>query len=300
MPRTRFPGPSGQQPYRGRGSKTAYLIRYHPKMRIDSDLLDAYLKCPTKCWLRATAEPLSCGSYAEWAKTQNDSYRVIATQWLVAQCSTAEIVYSPDLNGFKPAKRRLALGLAVRAQMDCCSLESEVHALECLPAKGRATHAQFVPVRFAFANKLCSRDKMALAYDAFALSRSLRCEITRGKIIHGDEYIASGVNTAALTKEVRECVEKIASMLSNSSPPELVLNRHCPECEFQTRCRKLAIEKDDLSLLESLTEKERKKLHSKGIFTVTQLSYTFRPRKRSRRSANRIDHCHSLKALAIR
>ena len=50
-----------------------------------------------------------------------------------------------------------------------------------------------------------------------------------------------------------------------------------------------------------MTEKERRKLHSKGIFTVTQLSYTFRPRKRSRRSANKEErHHHSLKALAIR
>ena len=41
-----------------------------------------------------------------------------------------------------------------------------------------------------------------------------------------------------------------------------------------------AIEKDDLSLLVNMPEKERARLNSKGIFTVTQLSYTFRPRRR--------------------
>ena len=45
-----------------------------------------------------------------------------------------------------------------------------------------------------------------------------------------------------------------------------------------TRCRQKAEEKDDLSLLSGMTEKERRNLHDKGIFTVTQLSYTFRPR----------------------
>jgi len=44
-----------------------------------------------------------------------------------------------------------------------------------------------------------------------------------------------------------------------------------------------AIEKDDLSLLGGMSENERKKLRSKGIFTVTQLSYTFRPRRRPKR-----------------
>ena len=43
-------------------------------------------------------------------------------------------------------------------------------------------------------------------------------------------------------------------------------------CEFQTRCRQKAEEKDDLSLLSGMTEKERRNLHDKGILTVTQLS----------------------------
>src|SRR6202035_3381427 len=40
---------------------------------------------------------------------------------------------------------------------------------------------------------------------------------------------------------------------------------------------------------------------AKGIFTVTQLSYTFRPRRRRSKSRNgREKHHHSLRALAIR
>ena len=93
----------------------------------------------------------------------------------------------------------------------------------------------------------------------------------------------------------------MAEMLSQDSPPDLVLNRHCTECEFQNRCRKKAIEKDDLSLLARMNEKERKKFNDKGIFTVTQLSYTFRPRRRPKRLRDKREkYHHSLKALAIR
>src|SRR5262249_44281748 len=96
-------------------------------------------------------------------------------------------------------------------------------------------------------------------------------------------------------------IGKIATLLSSPSPPDLVLNRHCPECEFQARCGQNAIERDDLSLLSGMTAKERQKLNSKGIFTVTQLSYTFRPRRRPRRLATKREkYHHSLKALAIR
>lgn len=61
------------------------------------------------------------------------------------------------------------------------------------------------------------------------------------------------------------------------------------------------MEKDDLSLLSGMTEKERKHINRKGIFTVTQLSFTFRPRRRLKRLAGKREkYQHSLKALAIR
>jgi predicted RecB family nuclease len=50
-----------------------------------------------------------------------------------------------------------------------------------------------------------------------------------------------------------------------------------------------------------MSEKERKELHSKGIFTITQLSYAFRPRRRPKLLRDRREkYHHSLKALAIR
>ncbi|MFC1781019.1 IS66 family transposase [Planctomycetota bacterium] len=77
--------------------------------------------------------------------------------------------------------------------------------------------------------------------------------------------------------------------------------KHCAECEFHSQCYKTMIEKDDLSLLPMLSGKERTKLHKKGIFTVTQLSYTFRPRKKPKHAFSKpTKNYHSLKALAIR
>ena len=50
-----------------------------------------------------------------------------------------------------------------------------------------------------------------------------------------------------------------------------------------------------------MSAKERQKLRSKGIFTVTQLSYKFRPRRRPKRLRDKREkYHHSLKALAIR
>jgi predicted RecB family nuclease len=182
-------------------------------------------------------------------------------------------------------------------------LESRLHAVERLPSEGRGKPARFVPIRFVFRNKLTKDDRLLLAFDALALSQVLGREVSLGKIIHGDDHATLKVKTSALAGEVRKRIEKIAALLSGQTedrsadshvreplpdeetrvlsgprscptPPDLVLNRHCAECEFQARCRKIAVEKDDLSLLAGMSAKERQKLRSKGIFTVTQLSYT--------------------------
>ena len=270
-------------------------------MKITPDLFHAYLKCPTKCWLRATDEPPSGNTYAEWVTTHADSYRVGATARLSGEMSVDAVVRSPEAENLKAAQWRLASSLTARAQVDSFTLESELHAVERIPSEGRGKAARFVPIRFIYRNKLTVDDKLLLAFDAFVLARALGRDIALGKVIHGDDHATLKVKTSALAGEVRKRIEKISALLASATPPDLVLNRHCAECEFQARCHKIAIEKDDLSLLAGMSAKERQKFRSKGIFTVTQLSYTFRPRRRPKRQRDKREkYHHALKALAIR
>ncbi len=66
-------------------------------MRITSDLFHAYLKCPTKCWLRTTSELATENKYPEWVKTQNYSYRTTGVARLIAASPKNEIALSPNL-----------------------------------------------------------------------------------------------------------------------------------------------------------------------------------------------------------
>jgi predicted RecB family nuclease len=269
-------------------------------MRISSDLFYAFLKCSTKCWLRASGEPASGGAYAEWVNSKNRSYHATEIERLLSD-PINEVAVSPLQENLNAAQWHLATNLSVRARIKADVLESEVHAIERVPSEGRGRPAQFIPIRFIFTDKLSDDDKLVLAFDAFVFSEATGREISFGKIIHGDDHGEVKVKMAALAGEARKCVERIATLLSRPAPPELVLNRHCGECEFQTRCRRKAIETDDLSLLSGMSEMERKKLHSKGIFTITQLSYTFRPRRRPKRMRDKRErYHHSLKALAVR
>jgi hypothetical protein len=55
---------------------------------------------------------------------------------------------------------------------------------------------------------------------------------------------------------VQKRIPDVTALLADDSPPELVLNRHCSQCEFEARCRKQATEKDDLGLLSGMSGKD--------------------------------------------
>jgi predicted RecB family nuclease len=267
-------------------------------MTITADIVEAFLKCPTKCYLRSLGEVGTENAYANWARAQNESYHNDGIKRLTAEAAPGEcIIGSIDTTNLKTAKWRLATDYVARVQ----NLESCLHAVERFPSERRGKPAQFIPIRFFFTKKLNRSDKLLLAFDALVLSEISGREVGIGKIIHGDDQAKLDVKISALTNEIRKLTAKIVALLSSDSPPDLVLNRHCIECEFRGRCRQKAVEKDDLSLLSGMTEKERRNFNRKGIFTVTQLSYTFRPRRKSKRLAGSHEkYHHSLKALAIR
>jgi predicted RecB family nuclease len=305
-------------------------------MKISVAVFEAFLKCSTKCWLRAAGEPTSGNAYAEWVRSQNESYRADAAKLLIADVPANECDVGSVAENLKTAECCLAVGvelcmpfvaqvsahagaggilppivpsspgkleasLSAGGMPALPSLVACLHAVERVPSAGRRKPAQFIPIRFIFTNKLTKDDRLLLAFDAFVLSEALGREIAVGQIIHGEDHATLKVKTSALAGEVRKRLEKIAALLSSPTPPDLVLNRHCAECEFQTRCRQKSVEADDLSLLAGMSKKERKKLHSKGIFTVAQLSYAFRPRRRPKRLRDKREkYQHSLKALAIR
>jgi hypothetical protein len=88
---------------------------------------------------------------------------------------------------------------------------------------------------------------------------------------------------------------------SYSSEPIVTLNKHCSMCQFRTDCEAKATETDDLSLLHRMTPKLMRRYQRKGIFTVNQLSYVFRPRKNRKNPRRATSQFNvELQALAMR
>ena len=267
-------------------------------MKLTSSLFGAYLKCPTKCFLWSRGETGIEDAYGHWSRTQDEFYRREAGRHMRTECPDDELLINPiGVESLKTSNWRWALDFNAETKQGSFS----VQALRRDASRAEEIPAEIIPVHFVFRNKLTRHDEMLLTFDGLLMSEVLGREVRHGEIVSGNQFKMRKVKTSARAREVRDLTEKMIASLKMDSPPDLVLNRHCAECEFQLRCRQQAIQCDDLSLLSAITEKERIRLRGKGIFTVTQLSYTFRPRKTRKRAKSPANpHYCALQALSIR
>ena len=187
------------------------------------------------------------------------------------------------------------------------AFDPSVTARVSLRAKKSKPVNNFVPILHSAWDKSGQFDDLLVCFSALAIEQATGGDIPLiGKVTYGETYRSKTVRIADGVPQTRQIIEAIASICHEEKPPRLVLNKHCPTCDFQSRCRKIAVEREDLSLLGAMTGKERAKCEEKGISTITQLSYGYRPRRRKRtklttlRVTPPVRHDHKLKALAIK
>lgn len=306
-------------------------------MTITSELLGAYLKCPMKCWLIANGEPSNGNAYAEWLAVESESYKSKTLASLQTDDPNATSIFSEPNDKFnalslsqklkttegkwtfnvnveftgdtKADIKRTKTNSAVDESIVSESgeenktekLKTCLHAVEKIRSTEISRTTKSIPTRFVLQNKLNSDELLLLVFDAYIISKSTSSEVEIGKIIHGDNKKIRKIKTSEHYSQLRRILKKISALIHNVEQPDISLNRHCPECIYQTRCRRIAIEKDCLSLIPNISDIERRRLRERGIFTITQYSYTFRPRRSARNRSENIPKFQSaLKALAIR
>jgi predicted RecB family nuclease len=267
-------------------------------MLITDDIFQAFLQYETKSHLKLTGVAGDHRAFLEWERHLIEDYkRQCHRQWRAdfgeAECLVGE-AFPHDLDN---SLCRFVLDCRVRTQ----EMQSNLHALERVAAPGQTNHSPYMPIRCVPREKITTQDKLLLAFDALVLG-TVSGEAPRfGKIIHGRQQVTVKIELAGWLDMAQRVVSKIAAQQTNPTPPPLILNTHCAACSFTARCRQIALEKDELSLLTSMTAKERQQQHAKGIFSVTQLSYTFRARKKPKRfAAKPTKYSHALRALALR
>jgi predicted RecB family nuclease len=263
---------------------------------ITAAIFAAHLKCPTKALLLARGEKPFDTFFAE----------------IERRISTAYTTKIRDISSVKfGTLSRVPLAKTTSTFVDA---ETSYYSTRPLPkiqgsdqAKKPELGYDYVPILRSPWGKVQQFDPLIVSFCALAIEQATGSEMPRlGKIFYGDAERIKTVKIADLLPKTRHIIEVIEQGRETKDPPPIALNKHCLVCDFRSRCRAVAIEREDLSLLGAMTKKERTKCTEMGITNITQLSYRYRPRRQKRVKSTvapsnpPLKHDHRLKALAIK
>jgi predicted RecB family nuclease len=270
---------------------------------ITAGIFSAYLKCATKAYLSAIGETAPTVFFATTEARISAAYAMTAVRSIIDGSLGIEPIDFTQVGG------------NLRSHGDAYFVDCDTALYRCAlpPSDGAVRQVKkmmaaqkYFPVVYSAWEKIEPSDTLLVCFGALAISQLTGTIGETGRIIYGRTHRIRTVKIGDHVVRTQALLDAIAAQFAGREPPRLVLNKHCATCDFQTRCRNISIERDDISLLSALSSKERAKCDEKGILTVAQLSYGYRPRRRKRLNSatGRTDefakYDHKLKALAIK
>jgi predicted RecB family nuclease len=267
--------------------------------KITREIIESYLNCEYKGHLKLTGE---CGTISDF-EAMTTSARHVSWEAAIAKL-LARYGDSDSCRGVPVTTATLKRGtpLLADAELQDESLSLRFDGLKRVDGASKLGDHHYVPVLHNHGDSAGRRQRLLLAILGLALARVQGLRPTAGLLTRGPLARLGKVHLdAKLYRQAEQILDEVKRLQEGSEPPRLTLNGHCQVCEFRQRCRKQAEEADDISLLGGVGEKELRRYHRKGLFTLTQLSCTFRPRKRGKR-VKRLGQVRyaALQALAIR
>jgi predicted RecB family nuclease len=107
-------------------------------------------------------------------------------------------------------------------------------------------------------SRVYKEQRLLLDLYALFLSQYQGIAPSVGIIWYGREGKSTTVHLNLDLRKAKQILTDLKKMCSAKTPPKLILNDHCPICEFRQRCHDQAVQEDNLSLLREISEKQIK------------------------------------------
>jgi predicted RecB family nuclease len=268
--------------------------------KITRDVLESYLRCQTKAHLKLTGQAGTRSEYEGLLTELEGRVRLAAIDRILARHAVDGVVRNLPLTA---SALREGPSFVLDASLEDDHLSLHFDGLKRVNGASTLGDFHYIPMLFHEARQVVKEQRLLLEVYGLLLSRLQGKAPAFGVVWHGKECRATRVRLSPDLRKAERVFDEVTGLQGAEAGPRLILNDHCQACEFRQRCHDRAVQEDNLSLLRGMGEKEVRKHHRKGIFTVTQLSCTFRPRRRTRRARAKVGgnpYQYPLKALAIR
>jgi predicted RecB family nuclease len=241
-------------------------------MKITKEVLEAHLNCKFKGHLKLAGEVGTRSDYEAMTTATRAASREQAIAKLVVRSGGGTACRGTAVT---VATLRSGPPLLADAKLEDEGLSLRFDALKRAPGPSRLGEHHFLPVLHNHGEKVGRQQKVLLAVFGLALARVQGVRPTAGLVTRGPDARLGKVRLdSKLYRQAEQVIGELGRLQDGGEPPRLILNGHCQVCEFRQRCRAQAVEADDISLLGGVGEKELRRYHRKGIFTLAQLSWT--------------------------
>jgi predicted RecB family nuclease len=262
---------------------------------ITSEIMVAHSQCPRKAYLLLSTDEQ--GTPHDYPGMLSQQQHVNETNYVNGL--KQELPGATPYDGTLPT---VSSGVLLHATLRGQGLEAHCAVLTPAPRGASARGNGYDPTIVVGTHTISKEQRLELLFVGHVLGRLQRAAPATGTIVDMDGQ----VHKVPLAKHYTLLAPHLATLqawvdASPGDPPPVILNKHCPQCPFRIECVAEAERNDDLSLLDRITPKTRQRYHARGIFTVRQLSYLFRPRRTRKRPLRApIHHQPELQALALR
>jgi predicted RecB family nuclease len=266
--------------------------------KINQGIIESFLNCKYKGHLKLVGECGIKSDYEAMTVAARAASREATLVKLVARSGEGNACRGMSITDATLWK---GTPLLVDADFDDDDLTLRFDGLKRADGTSKLGEHHYQPILHQFGDKVGRHQKLLLAMFGLAIARVQILRPSVGLVARGTEGRLGKVRLdAKLYKRSEQVLDEVKRLQAEGEPPQLVLNDHCQMCEFRRGCRAQAVKEDSLSLLRGLGEKEIRGYARKGIFTLTQLAHTFRPRRRNKRSVQQTKRHHALQAMAVR
>ena len=245
---------------------------------ITTDIVVAYSQCPRKAYLLLFSpdkgEPHEYVQILEQQRCANQERYVDRLKQTHA-----------DVQPYSLEHLRKGSKVLINAHLQVDGFAADCGVLTRVEGTSTFGKYSYEPSIFVGTHSISKEQKLELSFVGYVLERLQSTRPVAGKIIGMDgtsHTVKLGDSSKALAPLLEPLYEWIT--VDSPTPPPIVLNKHCPLCPFQRMCHAQAEQEDNLSLLNGVTARVMRQYEKKGIFTVKQLSYLFKPRKRKKGS----------------
>lgn len=266
--------------------------------KITAETLEAHLHCHFKAQLKLAGEQGTKSEFEQMLSEQRGNVRLGSLEKILADQPMNRVERGIALT---PQTLKLGAMFILDAVLNDDNFRLVFDGLKRVTGGSQLGSFHYIPMMFYESCHLRKQQKLLMAMYGVILARLQGRQPEVGIVWHGKECRPSKVRLAANFRDAERLLDSLRQMQVGGSSPSMILNDHCPTCEFRDRCRSQAIKDDNLSLIRGIGPKEIKAYARKGIFTVSQLSHTFRPRRKGKRAKPDVHkRHHSLQAMAIR